>query len=540
VAEAFTCGVDGEYRSACKDLPKYPGTRYCVLHEPGEEKSKEDFLKVKESKLARKDYDFGGAIFPEGTSNFEGFEFDANVAFTGAAFSGTADFRGARFSGERTYFSRAQFSGERTIFSGAQFSGERTIFSEAQFSGEWTDFSEAVFSGAVTVFSEAQFSSERTDFLRAQFSGERTYFSRAQFSGERTYFRGTQFSGERTIFSGAQFSGEWTDFLEAVFSGEWTSFLEAVFSGERTDFTGARFSGERTDFSEAQFRGERTDFLRVQFSGERTYFSRAQFGSADTNFIETTFEKEVTFTEAIFRDNVAFWGRKGNPVFGPGAWARFNYCLIEKPEQFTFNAMSLHPGWFCNTDVRKVDFTDVKWYGMRGCQGTLDEEIRALEARDVQSPHILLSQACQRLATNAEENRSYPLANDFYYWSMEALRKAGWRRLGLIRIMYWVLSGYGVRPGHAFGVLVVIWVVFAALYILVPSSEFYILSPSNSGQVISDVGQAMVYSLGTMARLNPEPKPDPGWFQLTVTFEGLLGPLQIGLLLLAIRRKVMR
>jgi hypothetical protein len=372
VAEAFTCGVDGEYRSACKDLPKYPGTRYCVLHEPGEEKSKEDFLKVKESKLARKDYDFGGAIFPEGTSNFEGFEFDANVAFTGAAFSGTADFRGA------------------------------------------------------------------------------------------------------------------------------------------------------------------------QFSGERTYFSRAQFGSADTNFIETTFEKEVTFTEAIFRDNVAFWGRKGNPVFGPGAWARFNYCLIEKPEQFTFNAMSLHPGWFCNTDVRKVDFTDVKWYGMRGCQGTLDEKIRALEARDVQSPHTLLSQACQRLATNAEENRSYPLANDFYYWSMEALRKAGWRRLGLIRIMYWALSGYGVRPGHAFGVLVVIWVVFAALYILVPSSEFYILSPSNSGQVISDVGRAMVYSLGTMARLNPEPKPDPGWFQLTVTFEGLLGPLQIGLLLLAVRRKVMR
>jgi hypothetical protein len=64
VAEAFTCGVDGEYRSACKDLPKYPGTRYCVLHEPGEEKSEEDFLKVKESKLARKDYDFGGAIFP--------------------------------------------------------------------------------------------------------------------------------------------------------------------------------------------------------------------------------------------------------------------------------------------------------------------------------------------------------------------------------------------------------------------------------------------------------------------------------------------
>jgi hypothetical protein len=106
--------------------------------------------------------------------------------------------------------------------------------------------------------------------------------------------------------------------------------------------------------------------------------------------------------------------------------------------------------------------------------------------------------------------------------------------------MYWALSGYGVKPGHALGVLLVICVVFAVLYVLVPSSEFYAFSPSNSGQVISNVGEATVYSLGAMARLNPVPKPDPGWFQFLVTVEGLLGPLQIGLLLLAIRRKVMR
>jgi hypothetical protein len=202
----------------------------------------------------------------------------------------------------------------------------------------------------------------------------------------------------------------------------------------------------------------------------------------------------------------------------------------------------LHPGWFILADVRKVDFTDVNWYGMPGGpEGTLDEEIRALEARDVQSPHTLLSQACQRLATNAEENRSYPLANDFYYWSMEALRKAGWwRQLGLIRTIYWLLSGYGVKSGHAFGVLVVMWVVFAALYVIVPSSEFYAFLPTNSGQVISNAGQAIVYSLSTMARLNPEPKPDPSWFQFLVTVEGILGPLQIALLALAVRRRVMR
>jgi hypothetical protein len=81
VAEEFTCDVDKQYRSACKDVPKYSGSRYCVLHEPDEAKNKEDFEEAKKSKLDREDYDFRGTVFPEGTSEFQGFEFEANVSF---------------------------------------------------------------------------------------------------------------------------------------------------------------------------------------------------------------------------------------------------------------------------------------------------------------------------------------------------------------------------------------------------------------------------------------------------------------------------
>jgi hypothetical protein len=56
-----------------------------------------------------------------------------------------------------------------------------------------------------------------------------------------------------------------------------------------------------------------------------------------------------------------------------------------------------------------------------------------------------------------------------------------------------------------------------------------------------DFEQAIVYSLGAVARLNPEPRPtEPGLFQFLVIVEGLLGPLQIALLALAVRRKVMQ
>jgi uncharacterized protein YjbI with pentapeptide repeats len=456
----FVCEVEEEYRSACEGLAFYgehEDKRYCVLHYPGEDKE-EEFTKVlEEDKFKEEDYDFRGAIFPEGTSAFPGFEFDADVDLSGATFRGVADFSSAQFSGDATYFSDAKFSGTKT------------------------------------------------HFKEARFSSKVTYFSRAKFSGE-------------TI-----------------------------------DFFGAQFNGARTHFPKAKFSGTKTDF------------SHARFGSSvDTNFRDTTFENEVTFTEAIFRHNVAFWGNKGNPVFGPEAWARFNHCHIEKPELLTFNTVLLHPGWFINADVRKVDFTDVKWYGMPGGpEGKIEADVRALAQRGVESPYTLLSQACRRLSANAEEKREYPLANEFHYWSMDATRKGDWsffeyltwrdllkrrswptiaRHFGLITTLYWALSGYGVRAARAFWILVSLWVVFAALYLLiVESSPFLIFSAADIWQGIDYARQAAVYSLSALVRLNPRPQSGTlDWFQTLVTIEGILGPIQIALLALAIRRKVMR
>jgi hypothetical protein len=204
--------------------------------------------------------------------------------------------------------------------------------------------------------------------------------------------------------------------------------------------------------------------------------------------------------------------------------------------------VQLHPGWFINADVRKVDFTDVKWYGMPGGpEGTIEAEVKALEEREVESPYTLLSQACRRLSANAEENREYPLANEFYYWSMNALRKEGWSRLGLIGTLYWARSGYWVRAGRALGVLVTIAVVFGVIYMTVGHPSLRVLPIVGIWQVLADAGRAVMYSLGVMARLRPEPIPEAmGLFQILVTIEGILGPLQIALLALAIRRKVMR
>jgi uncharacterized protein YjbI with pentapeptide repeats len=538
----FICEVDERYRSACKDLPKYPGSRYCVLHEPDEEKTKEDFLRVKKSKLDRKDYDFGGTIFPDGTSDFQGFEFDANPNFAGATFVGDASFQGAKFSGNWTNFREAKFSAERTDFSGAQFTSARTYFSRAQFSSVRTYFQGAQFSGARIHFSGVRFESERTDFSQGQFSGD-TYFQRAEFR-DWTDFREVQFSGEQTDFSQAEFVGEMTSFERAEFSGERTDFSRAKFNAERTDFLGAKFSAEQASLSEAYFSGEWASFSEAYFSGEWADFSGTEFGNAETYFRETTLATEVYFNEAAFRDKVLFRGSSENTVFRSQAWARFAYSRIDKPELLTFNGVLLHPGWFVNADVRKVDFTDVKWYGMPGGpEGSLHDELQALQQHGFEddSRYALLSQACRRLSASAEENREYPLANEFHYWSMDALRKRGWRSLGVIGTLYWALSGYGVRAGRALGVLATMVVVFSVLYMMVGHHSLRVLPIAGIWQVLTDAGRAVMYSVGVMARLRPEPIPEHmGMFQILVTIEGILGPLQIALLALAIRRKVMR
>ncbi len=168
------------------------------------------------------------------------------------------------------------------------------------------------------------------------------------------------------------------DFSGTVFP-EGTSDFGGVEFHTDTHFTDATFIGG-AQFSDATFSGEGTYFVGAQFSGESTSFDRVQFSGESTSFQEATFAKEVYFSRVTFSEKVTFWGTQDNLVFGPGAWAKFDRPRIEKPEQFTFNTVLLHPGWFINADVRKVDFTDVRWYGIPGGpEGTLDEEIDSLK-----------------------------------------------------------------------------------------------------------------------------------------------------------------
>jgi hypothetical protein len=84
----------------------------------------------------------------------------------------------------------------------------------------------------------------------------------------------------------------------------------------------------------------------------------------------------------------------------------------------------LHPGWFINADVRKVDFTDVKWYGMPGGpEGTIEAEVKALEERGVDSPHTTMMPVCSNSAMYSSNTGTLSPEGSLSTWTSSALSR---------------------------------------------------------------------------------------------------------------------
>jgi hypothetical protein len=122
---------------------------------------------------------------------------------------------------------------------------------------------------------------------------------------------------------------------------------------------------------------------------------------------------------------------------------------------------------------------------------------------------------------------------------MDARRKQ--REYGIsslsLDFLYWLLSGYGELQGRALVWLGLILLSFARLYTWADFPQERDLTWSN---FLPSFWQAMIYSLGVMTRQRLTIEPQPGLVQFLVILEGILGPLQIAVFALALRRKYMQ
>src|SRR6266403_4290810 len=562
---------------------------YCVLHFPGSDK-KEQFQTALEKRLDPENenyFNFVGVWFPDSLSflnqdfqsllDFSSARFNSDVEFTEsefrearfvnaefsgpanfeeARFDGIADFSGARFQKEVS-FSRANFSDEgrffRTRFEGfADFTGveiegnasfHQAVFTEADF-GELRIPLANQNSKSVD---EPRFESRRSRFKTAQFNFatfRRCSFKQACFSEtvEFFYAQSSEFSDFSIVdFNKAHFSN--SRMAQANFDGSFfvaaPKFNQAQFFGN-TVFATARMPG--ADFSEVTFHGP-VDFTLTRFEKDLAEWEKKKLQDCKIRIEASDEPIVVQLDKATFKDGLTF---KGNQLFQDRALLSFDDVFFEKPDRVRFVSVSMPPHTFMNVDPRKFNLIDTRW-GFIDKPTALKEANLALQRFGRSPSGPMLELAYRQLAVNAEENNRYEQAADLRYLAMEVARSMRWRKVDWLRLSwwYWLLSGYGEKVRRAFGVLLVVWFLFAFIYWKAADESWWqtkqsaaMLSTKSEATIATPVkltaSDALLYSAGVMALQKPEPAPANKRAKLLVLMETIFGPVQAALLALAI------
>lgn len=356
--------------------------------------------------------------------------------------------------------------------------------------------------------------------------------------GLETRFYSVEFEGEANFIS-TKFRNP-TTFSEAKFYNG-CSFNQAVFkndiSFEKSTFTSAYFN-EAIFEKNANFRG--SEFSTISF--HQAAFRRV------ADFRDTIVKSSLGFQDATFEGFAKFSGKERNHNSWKMDALDFSFVDTEKSEQIRFHTLNLKPQSFLNTDVRKFEFTDIKWkmkYFGFDFSRLKDFLFWTEKAKRRKSEYELLSIVYRRLAANAEENNRYLEASKFRFRASE-LDRIGSHWYGRLTFLSWLYkwsSRFGENYLWAIGVLVLLLATFAFYY----HYAFFQICPKESNVNIPcatrtmDWKEATHQSFMTAALQNVEYRKTMTTEQdLLILLQKVLSPIQAALLLLAIRRKFMR
>lgn len=261
-------------------------------------------------------------------------------------------------------------------------------------------------------------------------------------------------------------SSEDFDFREVFFPGP-VSFPRQKFK-KFANFHGAKFAGW-ADFRDAEFVAG-ADFSHAGFA-QAALFEKARF-AGQVLFKDTEITGEADFRDAIFESLAIFQGiNEPREIAGRlPLIAYFQYLAFGPWGRLQFQDLSLALASFLGTDLRRMEFHNVRWYAYQGRQAIYDEIL----LRRKEDPYVLsitrreqgldYERLCARvgelyryLKLDYEQEGDLKQAGDFHYGEMEMHRQASpWRRWFPLSWynLYLVLSGYGERPLRALGCLV--------------------------------------------------------------------------------------
>ncbi|MDO9567375.1 MAG: hypothetical protein Q7J15_11635 [Candidatus Desulfaltia sp.] len=230
-------------------------------------------------------------------------------------------------------------------------------------------------------------------------------------------------------------------------------------------------------------------------------------------------------------------------------------CVIDKPRLFTISRSDLSRSGFKETNVAEINFIDNIWRKKRQKSIKILDHCFADESESLQiikGPYgkVSLNQCLEtyrQLKVNFEKKGDYVDGGEFHYCEMEMCRLLN-RQLSLYSI-YKFLSGYGERPSKAIVVFLVVLFSLSFLHLLIgfdvgnKNINYDIIQIISMKSVsINDIINSIhltfsnltLRNLGSIG-LSVNILNTPLWI-----FETIFGPLQIGLIALAMRRKIRR
>ena len=336
------------------------------------------------------------------------------------------------------------------------------------------------------------------------------------------------------------------DFREVYFPGP-VSFSKQKFK-TFANFRGAKFGGW-ADFREVEF-AERADFSHARFA-QAALFEKARL-AGQVLFKDTEIAGEADFRGASFDGLAIFQGinEKRESTGRLPLIAYFQHLSFGPQGNLRFQDLSLGLASFLGTDMRRLEFHNIRWYSYQGRQAIYDEIL----LRGKGGPYVLnlapfreqaldyeglcarVEELYRYLKLNYEQEGDLKQAGDFHFGEMEMHRQANfWRRWFPFSWynLYRILSGYGERPLRALGWLA--WMVIMAAMLM----QWLGLKTSEGHP--AGFGEAIVYLLELASFMRPEwPKSVTAGGQLLSALSHFLILGQGAMFLLAIRNRLGR
>lgn len=518
--------------------------------------------KDKISKLRHKYHlSYEGAYFPDRFYYFMSFILEVDISFRGAMFNGLAQFDEVTFGG-KVNFDSTIFSGE-VSFLNTTFSG-KAIFSVATFRQE-ADFQWAIFRGMVDF--DGVFFCGKSLFMWATFYMEADFYY-ATFGGESD-FRWVTFSGEASFWE-ATFRGE-AEFKDVLFIGD-VSFSRCRLKKGKIKFIETTFfsTGSFHDISE----GSKITFINCRFSGVsflRSHIGDSVFSNccfyltsgwinmeiqkindeALSNDIQDYYLKRLKQRSRLLKDEKEKIDKlkgRNKRLLRKNLLSEHRYFLEQPHFRLLMRRLTKQGLNIASSPLLRL--FPHKFDSIRKKLTSPNEASSLIDFGEVRDNYM-------QLKVNMDRMKDYDLANDFYYGEMEMKRlgEKWYKPKRWFLSLYNTLSKFGNAPVRAvimFFVLIFIFsfpLFFMKLGIKDLSSQnknqasYKVVSlEPNFLKNLGEMASLSLYNMTALSNLTRSPyEPLDKWtFYYVSVVQYFIRPIQLALIILAIRRKVKR